>query len=104
MCRFYRSHLCERLLEENYEVVGIDNFDDFYSRDLKERNIKSFRNNTSFELHEFDLLNQDKLNELEAIDVVIHLAAKRVFALLSFALLYILIVILNQHKMCLIFW
>lgn len=73
---FIGSHLCEKLLEKNYDVVGIDNFDSFYSRTIKENNIKSFKEHERFEFHEFDLLDNNKLNELKTIDVVIHLAAK----------------------------
>ena len=34
---FIGSHLCEALLAAGFQVTGIDNFDPFYSRDLKEK-------------------------------------------------------------------
>ncbi|HWB20566.1 MAG TPA: NAD-dependent epimerase/dehydratase family protein [Phycisphaerales bacterium] len=37
---FIGSHLCSRLLESGAEVVGVDNFDPFYSRDRKEQNAR----------------------------------------------------------------
>ena len=36
---FIGSHLCEALLAAGHEVVGIDNFDPFYPRAVKERNL-----------------------------------------------------------------
>lgn len=38
---FIGSTLSERLLEEGFEVVGIDSFTDYYSRDIKEFNLKT---------------------------------------------------------------
>jgi len=34
---FIGSHLTARLLKEGHEVVGVDNFDIFYSRSQKEK-------------------------------------------------------------------
>ena len=36
---FIGSHLSEALLEAGYKVTGIDNFDPFYSREIKESNL-----------------------------------------------------------------
>ena len=35
---FIGSHLVEALVRRGDEVIGIDNFDPFYPRELKERN------------------------------------------------------------------
>lgn len=40
---FIGSHLCERLGARGDEVTGLDNFDDFYSRVVKERNLRELR-------------------------------------------------------------
>ena len=32
---FIGSHLTERLLERSWQVVGVDNFDDFYDPQIK---------------------------------------------------------------------
>lgn len=37
---FIGSHLIDRLLAEGHTVTNIDNFDPFYPREVKERNIK----------------------------------------------------------------
>ena len=36
---FIGSHLCERLLNDGHEVVGIDSFSDYDERDRKEANL-----------------------------------------------------------------
>lgn len=40
---FIGSHLCEKLASFNYEVIGIDNFNDYYSPELKEKNAASLK-------------------------------------------------------------
>ena len=42
---FIGSHVCEQLLDLGYKVIGIDNFDDFYPRELKEKNLSIFKEN-----------------------------------------------------------
>lgn len=76
---FIGSHLCEKLLALGHSVIGIDNFDPFYARSIKERNLSSFIHHPDFDFLEFDLADSDRLNEeLERkhIDAVIHLAGK----------------------------
>ncbi|TDA70351.1 MAG: NAD-dependent epimerase/dehydratase family protein [Clostridia bacterium] len=57
---FIGSHLCERLLEDGWEVVGLDSFEDYYPRAYKERNIAGFRDNPRFRLLEANILDLDK--------------------------------------------
>ncbi|MEM9051286.1 MAG: GDP-mannose 4,6-dehydratase [Bacteroidota bacterium] len=73
---FIGSHLCENLLEQGHTVYGIDNFDPFYDRKIKERNIESFRNHERFGFFEVDLIDADKLQRIPSFDVVVHLAGK----------------------------
>lgn len=40
---FIGSHLAEKLLEEGYEVTGIDNFHPYYSREIKMDNLRRMR-------------------------------------------------------------
>jgi nucleoside-diphosphate-sugar epimerase len=70
------SHLCERLLASGHEVVGIDCFTDFYSRELKEDNLLALRDDPSFRLLELDLSRDELDGLLEGIDMVFHLAAQ----------------------------
>ena len=76
---FIGSHLVEALLREGHHVTVLDNFDDFYSRELKEENIKSHRAHPKWRLHEVDLRYGDTLRQVLSeltFDVIIHLAAK----------------------------
>jgi UDP-glucuronate 4-epimerase len=76
---FIGSHVCERFLELNNEVIGIDNFDDFYSIEIKRSNLNDLLKDPRFKFYEADIRNELELNNifsLKHIDIVIHLAAK----------------------------
>ena len=71
---FIGSHVCEALVARGHAVIGVDNFDPFYSRAVKERNLDRLRANKAFRLVEADVA-RDTL-PLEGVGVVLHLAAK----------------------------
>lgn len=73
---FIGSHLCCRLLEEGYKVLGLDSFMDFYPRWIKERNIQDLKKMDRFDLIEEDLNHTDLRKLLEKAEVVFHLAAQ----------------------------
>lgn len=75
---FIGSHLCERLLEVGWEVVGIDNFDDFYNPKIKRDNIKTCLKNQDFRLVEADIRDSVIMDGTvdDNIDVIVHLAAR----------------------------
>lgn len=74
---FIGSNLTNSLLRRgNVQVIGLDNFDDFYSREQKEKNMSSFISNVDFSFVEGDIRNMNDLLALSEIDVIIHLAAK----------------------------
>ena len=54
---FIGSHLSEMLLDEGHQVVGFDNFDPFYNREIKEENVKRALSYDSFDLVEGDIRN-----------------------------------------------
>lgn len=58
---FIGSHLATRLLRSGRRVVGVDNFDPFYPRAMKERNLEPPREHEAFELREMDILDRDAL-------------------------------------------
>jgi UDP-glucuronate 4-epimerase len=75
---FIGSHLSERLLARGDSVVGLDNFDAFYARDVKDRNLAGLRTNPRFALIEGDLRAAGDLKrafEGAPFDAVVHLAA-----------------------------
>jgi UDP-glucuronate 4-epimerase len=74
---FIGSHLSDRLLENGWRVIGIDNFDPFYSKSRKQENLHNSFKNPHFSFHEIDIRNKLQLLEInDKIDVVVHLAAK----------------------------
>ena len=72
---FIGSHLCERLLADGHEVVGLDAFIPFYPRALKELNLTACRQHCRFAFHALDLRTDDLTPALAGVDVVYHLAA-----------------------------
>jgi UDP-glucuronate 4-epimerase len=74
---FIGSHLVEALARQGDEVIGIDNFDPFYPRAMKERNLAEMGRLPGFTFHELDLLDTAALRSLLTPDtVLVHLAAK----------------------------
>jgi UDP-glucuronate 4-epimerase len=74
---FIGSHLCEALLQHGYKVVGIDNFDSFYSREEKESNLRISRLSSHFSFFEGSAGDVELLNKIKPEpDIVVHLAAK----------------------------
>src|ERR1700756_5543057 len=74
---FIGSHLSEHFLGQGYEVVGIDNFDPFYNKDQKKRNLSISLKSDRFTFLEIDITNRAALQQIPAgIEAIIHLAAK----------------------------
>jgi UDP-glucuronate 4-epimerase len=76
---FIGSWLTERLLARGDRVVGFDNFDPFYDRAIKERNLETARESAGFELVEGDLRDRAAVARLfdeGGFDAVVHLAAR----------------------------
>lgn len=74
---FIGSNLIGSLLrDDRFFIIGLDNFDAFYPRIDKEKNILPFRSDKNFSFHEGDIRNMADLDALGEIDVIVHLAAK----------------------------
>ena len=74
---FIGSHLGEKLLKEGYKVIGVDNFDSFYAREIKEKNLEGLRKSPDYTFYQLDLKQKNGFDQIkEQIDAVIHLAAK----------------------------
>jgi UDP-glucuronate 4-epimerase len=76
---FIGSHLVDRLLREHHDVTVVDNFDDFYSRAVKESNLAAAAGNPGFRLVELDI--RDSARALGLVsefrpDAIVHLAAR----------------------------
>lgn len=77
---FIGSHLVDRLLAQSpARVTVVDNFDDFYSQQIKRQNIENHLHHPAYRLVETDIRNYNALRQIfsaEHYDIVIHLAAK----------------------------
>lgn len=74
---FVGSHLCDALVKE-HEVVGLDNFCDFYDIKIKRNNIKDLAQFDNFQIIKADIRSKDDLEDIfshHKFDLVIHLAA-----------------------------
>lgn len=74
---FIGSHLLDRLLADGHKVIGVDDFNDFYSPSQKHKNIQRNLNNPNFKLIEKDICNltMQQFSNV-AIDCIVHLAAR----------------------------
>ena len=90
---FIGFHLCEALLLAGHKVVGLDNINDYYDRELKLSRLKALgvewaddtlssldhNSNTLFQFIYGDITDSDKIERLfneNSIDIVINLAAQ----------------------------
>ena len=71
---FIGSHVSEALIARGADVTGVDNFDPFYAREVKERNLAGLLKSPSFQFVEADIARDPM--PLDGIEAVIHLAAK----------------------------
>lgn len=72
---FIGSHLAERWRAAGHEVIGADNFDDYYDPSFK-RNTAAELVDQGVQMTEIDLVTGDLRPLLEGVDVVYHLAAQ----------------------------
>ena len=77
---FIGSHVCVRFAQLGAKVVGIDNFDPYYDRSLKDHNLKMVQDaGGDFAFSEMDICDQSNLAGLmkqHKVTGVVHLAAK----------------------------
>jgi UDP-glucuronate 4-epimerase len=76
---FIGSHVTERLLRRGDQVIGLDNFDSFYCRALKERNLRDAAAFPTFRLIELDIREADLVRAVfrhVRPTHVVHLAAR----------------------------
>ena len=73
---FIGSHLCERLVEDGENVIGLDNFSTYYARPLKQANLHRVHQAPNFRFIEADLCKQDIRGALDESVAVFHLAGR----------------------------
>ena len=77
---FIGSHLAYNMLSQNFNVLGIDNLNNYYDKSLKNARLDQLiKNKNYFVFRKIDLCNKDSLNllfdEFEP-NIVINLAAQ----------------------------
>ena len=75
---FIGSHLCEKLLENDYNVICLDNFNDYYDPRIKKDNIANSLKSKNFTLVKGDILDKECLENIFSknnIHKIVHLAA-----------------------------
>lgn len=76
---FIGAALSKRLLEQGYRIIGVDNFNDYYSPDLKQDRVKNLAVSKDFTQLDLDIGDRSaikKLFEENTFNTVINLAAQ----------------------------
>lgn len=76
---FIGFHTALELIKQNYNVIGIDNINDYYDPNLKLDRLSILRNFDKFSFYKVDISNYKDLEDIfnnNQIEVVIHLAAQ----------------------------
>ncbi len=61
---FIGSALSRKCLELGYEIVGLDNHNDYYEKSLKESRLTLINNHPNYQHYRIDLSQNDKIDEL----------------------------------------
>jgi UDP-glucuronate 4-epimerase len=74
---FIGGHCCKALLRQGWQVRGLDNFDPFYDRAVKEQGLNDLRSHSGFEFVEGDIRDGGLAERLaRGSELVLHLAAR----------------------------
>ena len=76
---FIGFHTSRRLLDQGETVIGIDNLNDYYDPELKQKRLKILQQYPAFSFEQLDVSDREGVNTLfekESIDRVCHLAAQ----------------------------
>jgi UDP-glucuronate 4-epimerase len=74
---FIGGHACAALLDQGYEVVGLDNFDPYYDRVIKQRTVDALTARPGFRFVEGDVRRRLAVRRaLAGATAVVHLAAR----------------------------
>lgn len=56
---FIGFHVCARLLRDGHQVVGVDNFSDYYDPQLKHARLRAIQDHPSFVFHKLELSDRN---------------------------------------------
>lgn len=81
---FIGSHTTKALLQKGYNVIGVDNLNDYYNPNWKQQNLDQFKHENNFTFNRLDITDQKALEQIfkkqatqgEPIQKTVHLAAR----------------------------
>lgn len=76
---FIGFHLSKRLLDDGYEVIGLDNLNSYYSVELKKSRLSLLENSQRFKFIQLNMVDKNQLDDLfktHQFDFIINLAAQ----------------------------
>jgi len=76
---FIGYHLADKLLNKNYQIIGIDNLNDYYDPILKQDRLNNLKKFSNFEFHKIDFIQNNELTSIfnnNQFNQVIHLGAQ----------------------------
>ncbi|MEK6477787.1 NAD-dependent epimerase [Catalinimonas sp. 4WD22] len=76
---FIGFHLSQKLCQQGFEVVGIDNLNDYYDPNLKNSRLDILKRLSTFSFYKIDLLEKERIDQLfeaEKFQYVVNLAAQ----------------------------
>jgi len=76
---FIGMHLCQRLLDEGHDIIGLDNLNSYYSVELKKDRLKNLLNYKNFKFYKIDIIDGgdvDKVFQDFKPSKVVNLAAQ----------------------------
>ena len=76
---FIGFHLSQRLLDMGWDVVGVDNLNDYYDPSLKQARLDILKKNERFKFNHLDIADREGMERLfegSAFSVVVNLAAQ----------------------------
>ncbi|MBW4477551.1 MAG: NAD-dependent epimerase [Tolypothrix brevis GSE-NOS-MK-07-07A] len=76
---FIGYHLAQKLLENDHQIYGIDNLNNYYDVNIKKARLNQLEPQKNFQFEYLDLIDRPRIFELfqqENFDIVVHLAAQ----------------------------
>ena len=76
---FIGYHLADKLLSKNYQIIGIDNLNDYYDPILKQDRLNNLKKFSNFEFHKIDFIQNNELTSIfnnNQLNQAIHLGAQ----------------------------
>lgn len=81
---FIGSHTTKALLQKGYNVIGVDNLNDYYNPSWKQNNLNQLNHENNFTFSRLDITDQAALEQIfkqqqeqnEPIQKIVHLAAR----------------------------